>query len=183
MITLHGFFAEAAATGEVALAELTGRAVEVSVEEVRATALADFADRGLLLSQDLIAGVIGRIEGMLPGVMTLVLEPEDALAWARQKDGTDPVAGFVTLGSVWQAGVARALGALLEGEVTFVGGRLAETDEPAMLVGTHAPSDTVVFSSRLRIESRDEALPAVSHLLVEPKYFARVLMALSAASH
>ena len=40
-----------------------------------------------------------------------------------------------------------------------------------------------VFSSRLRIDARDEVLAAVSHLLVEPKYLARLLGALSAAIH
>jgi hypothetical protein len=183
MIALHGFFADAAANGEAALAELTGCETEVEVQEIRATVLADFGERGLLLSDDLVAGVMGRLEGVLPGTMSLVLEPEDALLWARHSDYDDPVAGFVALGNAWQAGVATALGELLEGESRFLGARLSECAELAMLVQTHAPSDTIVFSSRLRIDIRDEVLTAVSHLLVEPKYLAQLLMALSAASH
>jgi hypothetical protein len=159
-----------------------GDGVEVGVDEVRTTALADFSDRGLLLSNDLVAGVLGRLEGVLPGTMVLVLEPEDALAWARPVAPSDPVEGFVTLGSAWQSGVAEALGALLGGPSAFVAGGLAEDGEPAMLVQTHAPSDTVVFSSRLSIELPGRTLAGCSHWLVEPKYFTRVLMALSSAA-
>jgi hypothetical protein len=183
MIALHGFFAEAAAAGEAALADLTGCETEVEVQEIRATALVEFADRGLLLSDDLIAGVIGRLEGVLPGTMSLVLEPEDALVWARHADATDPIEGFVALGKAWQAGVATALGELLDGDSAYAGARLVECGELPMLVQTHAPSDTIVFSSRLRIDVRDEVLTAVAHLLIEPKYLAQLLMALSAASH
>jgi hypothetical protein len=79
--------------------------------------------------------------------------------------------------------VVEAIGELLEGDVALVGAALVEEPELAMLVRTHAPSDTIVFSTRLRIDVRDEVVTAVSHLLIEPKYLARVLSALSAAIH
>ena len=65
----------------------------------------------------------------------------------------------------------------------FDGARLVEEPELAMLVKTHAPSDTIVFSTRLRIDARDEVLTAVSHMLVEPKYLGQVMSAVSAAHH
>ena len=183
MIALHGFFAEAAAVGEEALGEMTGCETEVEVQEIRATALADFGERGLCLSDDLVASVMGRIEGRLPGTLALSLEPEDALLWARLGGGEDPLDTFVALSRTLLAGVARAIGELLEGEIRFDGARLVEEPELAMLVKTHAPSDTIVFSTRLRIDARDEVLTAVSHMLVEPKYLAQVMSALSAAHH
>lgn len=183
MIALHGFFAEAAATGEQALFDLTGCETEVEVQEIRATPLADFGDRGLMLSDDLVAGVMGRVDGVMPGTMSLAVEPEEALVWARLAGEDDPVAHFVSLAAAWQDGVVNALGQLLDGDLELVGARLVESSELEMLVQTHAPSDTVVFSSRLRIDARDEVLTAVSHLLVEPKYLARLLGALSAAIH
>ena len=183
MIALHGFFAEAAAVGEASLGEITGCETEVEVQEVRATALGDFGDRGLCLSDDMIAGVMGRLEGVMPGTANLVLEPEEALLWARLGGGEDPLAMYVALGKTLLEGVATFLAEVLEGDVAFDGARLVEQSELAMLVATHAPSDTVVFSTRMRIIARDENFDAVSHLLVEPKYLAQLLSALSAASH
>ena len=183
MIALHGFFAEAAATGEQALFDLTGAETEVEVQEIRATVLSDFGDRGLMLSDDLVAGVMGRLEGVMPGTMSLVAEPEEALLWARMAGDEDPVAHFVSLCAAWQEGVAESLGQLLGGGLELVGARLVESSELQMLVQTHAPSDTVVFSSRLRIDARDEVLTAVCHRLMEPKYLAQLLSSLSAASH
>lgn len=183
MIALHGFFAEAAAVGETALADITGCETEVEVQEIRVTPLADFGERGLALSDDLVAGVMGRLEGVMPGSLDLVLEPEEALLWARLGGGEDPLETFVELGRCLLSGVATAIGELLGSEASFEGASLVEEPELAMLVRTHAPSDTLVFSTRLRIDARDEVLTAVSHLLVEPKYLARLLTGLSAASH
>ncbi len=183
MIALHGFFAEAAAVGEASLGEITGCETEVEVQEVRATALVDFGDRGLCLSDDMIAGVMGRLEGAMPGTANLVMEPEEALLWARLGGGEDPLSMYVELGKTLLEGVATFLAEVLEGEVVFDGARLIEQSELTMLVATHAPLDTTVFSTRMRIVARDKKIDAVSHLLVEPKYLAQLLSALSAASH
>ena len=183
MIALHSFFAEAAAVGEASLGDITGCETEVEVQEIRVTPLSEFGERGLCLSEDLIAGVMGRLEGVMPGSLNIVLEPEDALLWARLGGGDDPLETFVALGRSLLEGVARAIGELLSAESVFAGASLVEEPELAMLVKTHAPSDTLVFSTRLRIDARDEVLTAVSHMLVEPKYLAQVLSALSAATH
>lgn len=183
MIVLHGFFAEAAAVGEARLAEISGRETEVEVVEIRCVALGDFGDRGLWLSEDLVAGVMGRLEGSMPGALNLVLEPEEALVWAQISGGTDLVETFVRLGSALLDGIAHGLSEVLESPTGLHGARLREEPEVTMLVGTHAPTDTFVFSTRLRIEVRDEVLTAHSHLLVEPKYLTRLMSALSAATH
>ena len=165
MIALHGFFAEAAATGESA------------VVEVRCGDLQEFGERGLRACDDLVAAVMGRLEGGLPGSLGLALEPEDALAWARIGAGPDLLESFVALGRMLLEGVAAALSEVLRGTTSF------QDAEPCLLAATHAPSDTLVVSARLRIDVRDEAVSAVAHLLVEPKYFARLLSALAAAIH
>ena len=183
MIALHGFCAEAVAFGEAGLAEISGCETEVEVHEVRCTTLGEFGDQGLLLSEDLVAAVVGRLEGSMPGTLALVLDPEDALLWASAGGGENPIARFVELGSELLSGIASALSSVLEGPVELVEPRLVEEPELAMLVHTHAPSDTLVFSMRLRIDLRDEVLAAHGHLLVEPKYLARLLSALSAAVH
>ena len=183
LIALHGFFAEAAAIGEASLAELSGCETEVEVLEIRCTSLGDFGERGLRLSEDLAAGVIGRLEGAMPGSLNIVLEPEDALIWAQIGNDADPLETFVSLGSVLLEGVAVVLSEILESETRLQGTALVEEPELTILVKTHAPSDTLVFSTRLQIAVRDEVVGAVSHLLIEPKYLAPLLSALSAAVH
>jgi len=184
LIALHGFFAEAAAVGEHRLTEMSGLETEVEVLEVRPMSLGIFGERGMRLSDDLVAGVMGRVGGALPGSLSLVMEPEDALLWARRAgDDDDPIEVFVALGRTLLEGIAAALAEILEAGVGLEGAGLVEEPELSMLVRTHAPSDTIVFSTRLRIVVRGEALPAHSHLLVEPKYLAQLLSALSAAVH
>ncbi|HPG24454.1 MAG: hypothetical protein H6748_12710 [Spirochaetaceae bacterium] len=183
MIALHGFFAEAVAVGEAALAEIGGCETEIEVHEIRCTALAEFGEQGLVLSDDLTAAVMGRLDGALPGSLALALEPEEALLWAQIGGDGDPLEVFVALGRAVLSGIARSLGELRRAAVRFEGGELVEQPELAMLVATHAPSDTLVLSLRLRIGVRDEVLSAVSHLLIEPKYLPGLLSALSAAVH
>lgn len=182
MIALHAFFAEAAAAGEAALAELSGGETGIDVLEVRAGVLEQFGERGMRVGDDLVAAVIGRIEGGLPGSAGLALEPEEALAWARSGDG-DPIASFVALGRALLEGLAQAIGEVTRIETGFHDPRLAEQTEPCLLAATHAPSDTLVLSARMRIESRGEAHLAVAHLLAEPKHVGRLVSALSAAIH
>ncbi|MBJ18647.1 MAG: hypothetical protein GY910_18025 [bacterium] len=183
MIALHGFFAGAAAVGEASLAELSGCETEIEVQEIRCTPLSDFGERGLCLSEDLVAGVMGRIEGVMPGSLNLVIEPEEAFLWARLGSDGDPLDVFVEIGRRLLGGMTTAISQILSGEASFEGAALVEEPELAMLVKTHAPSDTLVFSMRMRIDIRDEVVSAVSHMLVEPKYLARLLSVLSAASH
>lgn len=183
MIALHGFFAEGAAVGESLLAELSGCATEIEVAEVRCAVLDEFGDRGLRAGDDLVASVMGRIEGGLAGSLCLALEPEDALVWSTTGDRTDPLAAFLAFGRGMLEGVATALRETLRDSVALVDAKLREDSEPCLLAGTHAPADTLVLSARLRIEVRDEILAGVVHLLLEPKSFGRLLASLSAPIH
>ncbi len=183
MIALHGFFAEGAAVGETLLAEHSGCATEVEVVEVRCRPLDEFGERGLRAGDDLVAAVMGRIEGSLTGSLCLALEPEDALVWARTASAADPLEGFLALGRGLLEGMATAIGEVLRSAATLQEPRLREDSEPCLLAGTHAPADTLVASARLRIEVRDETLGAAVHLLLEPKAFGRLLASLSAPIH
>lgn len=183
MIALHAFFAEAAAAGEAALADLSGGETGVDVLEVRAGALEQFGERGMRVGDDLVAAVIGRLEGGVPGSASLALEPEEALAWARNGGDGDPIAAFIALGRAVLEGMARAIGEVTRMQTGFHDARLAEQTEPCLLASTHAPSDTLVLSARMRIETRGEAFSAVAHLLAEPKHVGRLFSSLSAPIH
>ena len=119
----------------------------------------------------------------MPGSLSLVLDPDEALLWAQLGDDADAIRGFVSYGQVLLEGIAVALTEILERETKFEGAALVEEPELAMLIRTHAPSDTLVFSSRVRLDVRDEALEAMAHLMIEPKYLGQLLSALSAAVH
>ena len=183
MIALHGFFAEGAAVGEGLLAELSGCATEVEVVEVRCGPLDEFGERGLRAGDDLVAAVVGRIEGGLCGSLCLALEPEDALVWARMASAAEPLEGFLALGRGVLEGLATAIGEALRRATPLEEPRLREDSEPCLLAATHAPADTLVVSARLRVEVRDETLGAAVHLLLEPKSFGRLLARLSAPVH
>jgi hypothetical protein len=183
MIALHGFFAEAAAVGEGRLADFSGCQTEVEVLEVRCTSLGDYGEAGMRLTEDVVAGVIGRIDGALPGSLDVVMEPEEALLWARITGSEDPIETVISLSCELLSGVTVAFSELLQSTCVLRDARLVEEPELAMLVDTHAPSDTLVFSTRLRIEARDEVVTAHSHLLVHPKSLSRLMSALSAAVH
>lgn len=183
MIALHGFFAEAAALGEGKLADISGCETEIEVLEVRCSSLGDFGETGIRLTEDIVAGVMGRIDGAIHGSLNVVMEPEEALIWARLAGSEDPIETVVRLGCELLSGITAAFSQALQSPCEFRDARLVEESELAMLVGTHAPSDTLVFSTRLRIDVRDEVLTAHSHLLVEPKCLPRLMSALSAAVH
>lgn len=183
MIALHGFFAEGSAAGEAALAEQSGCETEVEVVEVRCVRLDEIGLQGLRACDDLAAAVMARLDGALAGSTALVLEPEDALLWARTANPSDPLDAFVALGRALLKGIASTLGEVLRATTTLGDARLVESTEPGLLASTHAPGDTLVVSARLRISVRDEAVAAVVHLLVEPKHFSRLLSSLSAAIH
>jgi hypothetical protein len=183
MIALHSFFAEAAVAGEAALADLSGADTTVDVVEVRAGSLEQFGERGMRIGDDLAAAVIGRLEGGVSGTACLVLDPEEALAWARTGSGADPIATFVSLGRAVDEGLATALGEATRVKTTFQAARLVEETEPCLLASTHAPADTIVLSSRMRIETRGESFSAICHLLTEPKHAGRLLSCLAAPIH
>lgn len=183
IIALHGLFSEVAAVSESALAEVSGREHEVEVVEAHACALEELGARGLRVGDDVVAGVLARLEGGLCGSALLALEPDEALAWVRACGAADPLDTFVAMGGAVLEAVATAIRAATRSKTASCVARLVEESEPALLAATHAPADTLVVSARLRITLRGEAFSAVVHLLVEPKYFTKLLSSLSAAIH
>lgn len=183
LVALHGFFAAAAVVSEDSLTEICGSETRVEVLEIRCTSLGDFGEQGMRLSDDMVAGVIGRLGGAMPGSLNLVVEPEEALLWAQIGNDSDPLGVFVSLGSALLDGFSVALSEILDSSTPFQGAALAEESELVMLLKTHAPSDTLVFSTRLHIEISDEVIAAMSHLLIEPKSLTQLLSALSVVVH
>ncbi len=136
--------------------------------------LEEFGERGLRAGDDLVAAVMGRLEGGLAG-LPRPSRSSPKMRWPGRGSAVppDPARIFRFARPRLLEGVAASLSeALRVGDLAH-DARLVETSEPCLLAETHAPSDTLVVSARLRIVARDESVSAVAHLLVEPKYFAR----------
>ncbi len=137
----------------------------------------------------MIAGVVQRFEGPLSGTALFALDPGDALLWLQSGErdsqpGADPLTRFVDQGSRVLGAVIDALAAAAQAEVQL--GRPALEERPllAALLGTHAPSDTVVLSLYGEIEfflqemGRELRAPFSLQLLLEPKILGGILAGL-----
>jgi hypothetical protein len=131
---------------------------------------------------DLVAGVLLAFEGPLAGVALLAMEPEDALWWARGGAGdVDPVATYVELAGCVLGHVVDSVGASLGLASELGRPRLEENSLVGCLARTHAPSDTVVLSSRLRLEAGGRHCEAWLYLLMAPKRLASLAGAMGVA--
>jgi hypothetical protein len=144
--------------------------VRLELRHVTWCALGQFSERAPSDDEDVIAGAMMRFMGGLSGSALLALEPEDALTWVRTSTSdVDPIDRFLELGSQIVRGV---VGALAEGwrrSVEFGVASLEEQPVLAVLLGTHAPLDTVLLSLHLQLVCPEVDAPACLHLLIEPK--------------
>jgi len=183
---LGEWLTEGAALAEQKILEVSAD-TEVELLESKLTTFAEFGDHGLIPGDDTTAGVIGRLEGALPGAALVALEPEEALLWAQRAEveggGSSPIEDFVSLGHQVLEGLASAIADQLREDVRIADSRLVEESVLGILVGTHAPSDTVAVCARLLITVRGEHLGACAYLLIEPKHVSRIFGALDVSSH
>ena len=133
--------------------------------------------RGTLLGDgDLVAGVVSGTSGALRGSAILGMEPELALVWLADAPTADPLAAFVQRGEALLRAVVEALARRLGVEASTGPGALQEEPLLALVLGTHAPSDTLVLSAVLEappsadVGSQSSVGPLLQILLVlEPK--------------
>jgi hypothetical protein len=105
------------------------------------------------------------------------MEPEGALALSRSiADTSEPaqvISTFVDLASGVLADLLRTAGqATHGGPVEFDPASLREDSRVAIVIGTHAPGDTVIATLGLAVELDREAYSAHLDLLFEPKLLA-----------
>jgi len=183
-LAIHAWIAEGVDRAAEELAETHAFDTELTVLDTRCCALADVGTAGHDIGDDLVAAVMLAFRGRLAGTALLAMEPEDALAWSLADGGRGtPVETYVTLGAAVLGAVVTCAAEALGVEVELGAPRLEEDSIGACLVRTHAPSDTVVVSSR--IEVRAGGQPAVAHLLLimEPKVISALLGALAVSLH
>ncbi len=144
----------------------------------------DSASRGL--SSDVIAAVLQRFEGHLPGTALFVLDPGDALLWLQREGATeDPLGRFVEWGGHVLSGVVDQLASVWQAEVEYGAPMLEERPLMAALLATHPPSDTVVLSIQgelvFSVQGAPDEMhaPFSIHVLLEPKLIAGILSGLT----
>ena len=153
-------------------------AARVEVLDVQGCALGEVDERSLCGDGDRVAGVACNLRGAMFGTALFAMEPEDAFAWVLSSGtGGDPLASYVSgVSEILEAlttATARTLGVTSLGEAV-----LREESLMEILIGTHAPSDTLLLSARLKIHAEGMSLPAGFYLLVSPKYQGQLSVAL-----
>jgi len=147
---------------------------EVEVMDLRCTALGSLSPEELCGDGDRVAAVSCALRGGLGGTAVFAMEPEDALAWVLSSgSGSDPLASFVASGECILRQLAESTGET-EPRPELAAGALREESLMEILVGTHAPSDTLVLSAQLEVRTETLCLPAAFHLLVAPKQFSQL---------
>jgi hypothetical protein len=146
-------------------------AMKVEVVSLSCLPLGSLSPEALCGDGDRVAAVSCALHGSLSGAAVFAMEPEDAFAWVMLNGtGTDPLESFVASGqrvlrelvcSTGQTEPLPELGVAVLREETLM----------EILVGTHAPSDTLVLSALLELHAEGLCLPGSFHLLVAPKLF------------
>jgi hypothetical protein len=147
---LRDCFAAGLESATQRLSETPASGTGIALASVSSGTIADLdpdeACRGI--SPELIAGVSQRLLGRLSGTALFAVDPGDALLWLqREGAAVEPLAHFVEWGSHVLSAVAEKLGDAWQADVSLADAVLEERPFMAALLGTHAPSDTVVLSS------------------------------------
>ena len=123
---------------------------------------------------DRIAGVLVRFSGRLEQVGLFAMETEDAFAVVQHRAwADDPLGTYTDFGR----DIVRAVTAAIDSRGVPQAGEASLWEETAIqaLLGTHAPSDTVVVSVSLQLSVAGEAArTGYVYVLAEPKPFAVV---------
>jgi len=168
------------------LAERHAFDTDLEILETRCCALADYGAEGRSVTADeeVIAGVLLSFQGPLCGASLLAMDPHDALAWSQAGgESGDPIGTFLELGGDVLGSVIESAAEALEIRTEVGRPTLEETSLTGCLLRTHAPSDTVLTSCRLRIMAGRQAYDATLHLLMDPKRMFAMLGALAVAAH
>jgi hypothetical protein len=171
--TMEQIFALGVATASAALSENAG--ARLTLRSFRIRPAADFPDVAESDHVDVVAGVAQRFSGVLRGTSVFSMDPEGALAWSRSV--TDPgsapddvISTFLELCSrVVVDVVGAAAQAMYRSEVAFDAASLRESSRVAIVIGTHAPSDTAVVTLGFDVEFDGAVHGAHIDLLLEPK--------------
>jgi hypothetical protein len=171
--SLEQIFTLAVATASAELTERGGG--QLMLRSLRMRPAAEFPDGAEADHIDVTAGVAQRFRGALRGTSVFSMEPEGALAWSGsvlEGNGSAErvIPTFIELASgILCDLVTTAAHAMHGGSVDFDVANLRESSRVAIVIGTHAPSDTAVGTLGLDVEFDDQAFPAHVDLLLEPK--------------
>lgn len=145
-------------------------AADVEVVEVTTAPLRELGEDSLFGDGDRVAGLSSSLRGSLFGTALFAMEPEDAFAWVLSKgSGPDPLESYVAAGAQILRAMIQETGVSLNAPVELGETTLREESLMEILVGTHAPSDTLLVSAKLLLRAAGLTLPASFYVLVAPK--------------
>lgn len=149
-----------------------GAGPAIAVGRVGLCLLADFPQGAVAFDADLVAGALARIDGPLCATALLAMAPEDALGWVRGDWGRDRAGGEIERFLALAGEVLRDCTAALaqaEGAVAALDATLAEDPVVAILLATHAPSDTLVLSAELLVADGETHRPTFLAWMLDAK--------------
>lgn len=176
--------AERGATAAARASNADSEATSVESGPIGLCLLADFPSGALVHANgELTASVVAALGGSVGGTTVLAVDPEDALGWVHATGpAEDPLARFLELG---RSTIHGALTALAQGQgiaVALTAPNLQEDSVVPILLGTHAPSDTVILTAGLQLVVGTSNVAATLYLLVEPKVLAALADAAASGS-
>ena len=152
-----------------------GPQAQLSIRSFAVRRYQDFPAAGETPSEQSVTGALVRIAGPVPGAGLFSVGSEAALQGVAEGSASvSATETFLSLGRcVLEAFASSAVAALLErSEPLEIGpASLAEASRPAILLGTHAPGDTVLVSLGIDLlrGPGDETLAVFIDFLLEPK--------------
>ena len=179
-VRLRGWLGEGLVSASRLLSEAHGTDAAIHVVDARCYPLSEFGEMGLHGDlDDVVAGTLVSCRGDLSGAAIFVMEPEQALAFARAADpDADAIDVFLDLGRYVLSGAFTAASDVI-GLPTQIGEpSLIEYTMAGCLLATHAPPDTVVVGAKLLVEVDGVDHDAFCHLLLDAKIVSVMLRTL-----
>jgi len=144
--------------------------VGLEIRDISCTRLCDLPERLQCFEGDCVAGAVARFSGTISGSVLVAMEPGHALCWARSRmDGGDPIQDFLDLAFEIQSQLVTSIGQGMGAHVELSSPHLCEDSVPAILFGTHAPSDTAVLCLQAKAVAGNDVIPFGVYVMIDPK--------------
>ena len=142
----------------------------LEIRDIACTPLCDLPERLQSVDDACVAGAVARFSGTISGSVLVAMEPGDALLWARSRAAAgDPIEDFLELAFEIQSQLVTSIGQGMGAEVELMLPHLCEDTVPAILFGTHAPSDTAVLCFQAKAIAGEHVLPFSVYMMIDPK--------------
>jgi hypothetical protein len=167
---LRAAIEEAAASTAKDLRRAGSFPFDLCVSRAALCSLSEFPERAVFCGEEMMASVLVSYRGRPLGTSVLSLEPRHALELIRSLEAQgNPLEVFRGAGASVLRGMLGWFAAAGGSPVAFGDPILEERSLVATVLGTHAPSGTMVVSFEVGFASESRTIPAYAYLLLDAK--------------